>query len=75
MLIPRHYAVRMRNKKAYALMFAKIMAMMAITFAASAVVGLIWNAQQTLVPAIVVLIIGLVVCIYISTKIAKNHKY
>ena len=72
MLIPRHYAARMRNKKAYALMFAKIIAMMAMPFAASGIVGLIWNEDQTLVPAIAVLIIGFIACLYLSTKIARK---
>ena len=73
MLIPKHYAAKMKNKKAYAVMFAKITAMMALPFAVSGIVGLIWNAEQTLLPAIIVLIVGLVVCLYLSTKIAKKQ--
>ena len=74
MLIPRHYAANMRNKKAYAMMFAKIIAMMAVPFAVSGILGLIWNADQTLVPAIIVLIIGFIACLYLSTKIAKKYQ-
>ena len=72
-LIPRHYAVKMKNKRAYALMFAKIMVLMAVPFAVSGIVGLIWNADQTLLPAIIVLVIGFVACLYLSTRIAKKY--
>ena len=70
MLIPKHHVAKMKNKKACAVMFAKIIAMMAAPFAVSGIVRLIWNAEQTLVPAIIVLVIGLVACLYLSTKIA-----
>ena len=72
MLIPKHYAAKMKNKKAYTVMIAKIVAIIAIPFAASGIVGLIWNAEQTLLPAIIVLIIGFVVCIYLCRKIVKK---
>ena len=73
MLIPRHYAARMKNKKAYAVMFAKIIAMMAVPFAISGIVGLIWTSEQTLLPAIIVLVVGLAVCLYLSTKMEKRQ--
>ena len=72
MLIPKYYATNMKNKKAYAVMFAKIIAMMAVPFTVSGIVGLIWTSEQTLLPAIVVLIIGLFIGFYLSTRIAKK---
>ena len=72
MLIPKHYAAKMRNQKAYTVMIAKIVAVIAIPFAASGIVGLIWNGEQTLLPAIIVLIIGLVICIWLSSKIVRK---
>jgi len=72
MLIPKHYAANMKNEKAYAVMIAKIVALIAIPFAVSGIVGLIWNAEQTLLPAILVLIVGFIVCIWLSSKIVKK---
>lgn len=72
MLIPKHHAANMKNEKAYAVMIAKIVALIAIPFAVSGIVGLIWNAEQTLLPAILVLIVGFVVCIWLSSKIVKK---
>ena len=53
-------------------MIAKVVAVIAIPFAASGITGLIWNAEETLLPAIIVLVIGFVVCIYLSRKIVRK---
>ena len=72
MLIPKHHAAKMKDKKAYTVMIAKIVALIAVPFAAGGIVGLIWNAEQTLLPAILVLIVGFIVCIWLSSKIVKK---
>ena len=72
MLIPKHHAARMKNKKAYTVMIAKIVALIALPFAVSGIIGLIWNAEQTLLPAIIVLIVGFVGCIYLSSRIVRK---
>ena len=72
MLIPKHWAANMKNKKEYCLMIAKVVALTAIPFAASGFTGLIWNAEETLLPAIIVLVIGFVVCIWLSRKIVRK---
>ena len=72
MLIPKHLAAKMDNKKEYCLMIAKVVAVIAIPFAASGITGLIWNAEETLLPAIIVLVIGFAVCIYLSRKIVRK---
>ena len=63
----------MKNKKAYAVMIAKVVAVIAIPFAASGVAGLIWTSEQTLLPAGIVLIAAFVVCIYLSSKIVRKY--
>ena len=72
LLIPKHWAAEMKNPKEYCLMIAKVVALIAIPFAASGITGLIWNAEETLLPAIIVLVIAFVVCIYLSSKIVKK---
>ena len=54
-------------------MIAKVVAVIAIPFAASGITGLIWNAEETLLPAIIVLVIGFAVCIYLSWKIVRKR--
>ena len=72
MLIPKHWAAKMKNEKEYCLMIAKVVAIIAIPFAASGITELIWTAEETLLPAIIVLVIGFVVCIYLSRKIVRK---
>ena len=72
LMIPKHHAARIRHKKEYCIMIAKIVAVIAIPFAVSGIVGLIWNSDQTLIPEIIVFIIAFTVCIYFSRKIVRN---
>ena len=71
LLIPRHHATKGRNSKAYVLRIAKITAVCASAPLLSAVTGLIWNMETTLLPALLVLIIGFVICIYLGVKRIK----
>ena len=72
MLIPRHYAARMKDGEAYAVMIAKVVALVAVPFAISGTVGLIWTSDQTLVPAIIAFIASLVACIWLCRKIVRK---
>ena len=66
-LIRRHWAVKMRDKKAYARGFAKVLALTALAPAASGVVAL-------LVPSVflvmLTLIVGIIGAIWIGLRIA-----
>ncbi|MBQ9031057.1 MAG: hypothetical protein IJ106_06345 [Parasporobacterium sp.] len=74
LLIPRHYAAKMGNRKVYCLMIAKIVAVVSLPFTASGITGLIWNSDVTLVPAIIVFIIAMVACIYWARRIVKKNR-
>ncbi len=68
-LIPRHYSVKIKNKKRYATQFAKVLTVTAAAPFAAGITGLIWNAEQTLIPAILVLIASFFICMYFAAKI------
>ena len=67
-LIMRHWAAKMKDGKAYAAQFAKVIAVVAAAPAASGLTGLLaglkWSA--------VVLIAGLIICIYIGTRLMRK---
>ena len=74
MLIPKHYAVKKtRTSKMYVAQIAKIVAVCAAAPALSGLAGLIWNAQTTLLPAFIVLILAFIICIYIGVRIMKKY--
>jgi len=60
------------KRKAYCVMIAKIVAVIAIPFAASGITGLVWNASQTVLPAEIVFIAAMAVCICWSRKIVRK---
>ena len=68
-LILRHQYAKIKNKKKYAVRFAKVLAVTAIAPFAAAITGLIRIAEETLLPALLVLITAFIVCMYFAPKI------
>ncbi len=68
-LIPRHQYAKIKNKKKYAVQFAKVLAVSAIAPFAGGITGLIWNAEQTLIPALLALITAFIICMVFAAKI------
>ena len=69
-LLPRRasQAVKPKNPERYALQMGKAISLVSAAPALCALVGL-WNAAA----ALIVLIAGLIVCIWLSTKIVRNE--
>ena len=68
-LIPRHYTAKIRNKKRYAVQFAKVLAVTAAAPFSGGLTGLIWNAEETLIPSMLVMITSFIVCMHYAGKI------
>lgn len=71
-LIPRHYCAKIKNKEKYAVRFAKVLAVTAIAPFAGGITGLIWNAEKTLIPSMLVLILAFSICMHFAVKIMDN---
>ena len=75
--IPKKRYVDPKDKRRYATQFAKVLALVAAAPAASGLVALIGvlisgSSDKVIIPAMMVLVIGLVICIYIGTRIMKD---
>lgn len=73
MLMPDHYLVsaKIKDKKAYARQFAKLMALIGLAFLLSSLVGL----TEVYWLAVIVLIAGIVVAAKIGSKFIKKVTY
>ena len=68
-LIPRSYAAEMQDRRAYARQFARVIALVAAAPALSGLVALLTDAA---LPALLVLIGGLAVCIWLGVRRMKK---
>ena len=75
--IPKKRFVDPKDKRRYATQFAKMLALVAAAPAASSLTAFIGvmatgSSDKVIIPALMVLIIGLVVCIYIGSRFMKD---
>ena len=69
-LIRRHWAVKMKDKKAYARGFARVLALTALAPAASGAVALLGDLDRMILPALLTLIAGIIAAIWIGLRVA-----
>ncbi len=67
-LIPRWQSARMKDPKAYTVQFAKVIAVFALPFLASGLVGLL----QWYIPALIVLVAGFVGAGFAAARLMKD---
>ena len=68
-LIPRNYAAKMKDRRAYARQFARVIALVA---AAPALSGLIALLTDAALPTLLALVGGLVVCLWLGARWMKK---
>ena len=72
-MIPRHQHAKVKDPKEYTRQFSAVTAICAAAPLASGIMGLIVDPDTNAIPAIAVLIVGLVVCIIVSVKLLKKR--
>lgn len=73
-LVPKTYAAKIKNKKEYAKGIAKVVALTALAPLISGVVALFGDMDRMVLPALLVLIAGFIVFIYLGVKRMKKHQ-
>lgn len=76
-MIPKTYSVRPKDKRRYATQFAKLLAIVAAAPAVSGLTSLVgvWltgSAEKVIFPSLMVLVIALVVCIAVGSRLMKD---
>ena len=70
-LIRRSYAAKMKNKRTYAVQFAKVLALTAI---APALTGLAGFVTENVLCLGLIFIVSLIVCVRVGIKLMKGEK-
>jgi len=68
-LIARHYAIKTKNKKKYAVQFAKLLALVSIAPAMSGIVGLFTDNVFIVIGS---LVISFIVCLKFGLRLMKD---
>ena len=71
-LILRHWAAEIKDEKAYARRFAKILALTALAPALSGVVGLLTDIERSPLPALLTLILGIIAAIWLGVRLTRR---
>lgn len=71
-LIRRRWAVKMKNPKAYAKQFGKVIALVSLAPLSSGIVGLLFDINRRPLLPVATLIIVMVVCIWIGVRWMEN---
>ena len=71
-LIVRHWAAKIRDEKAYARRFAKILSLTALAPALSGVVGLLVDMEQHPFLPLLTLVLGIIAAIWLGVRLTKE---
>ena len=72
-LIVRHWAAEIKDEKAYARRFARILALTALAPALSGVVGLLVDMEQSPFLPLLTLILGIIAAIWLGVRLTKEE--
>ena len=71
-LILRHWAAEIKDEKAYARRFAKILALTALAPALSGVVGLLVDMEQSPFLPLLTLLLGIIAAIWLGVRLTRR---